>query len=295
VSSQDNSIILGSELRDRVTERLGFSSAPSPNFSGLKALYGAWCANVPFDNVCKMIALRAGGDLPLPGMQAEEFFEMWLTHGAGGTCWAMSNALLELALSLGFKAHRIAGCMNDRGIINHGSVRVTIDGSEWLVDASVHTNVPLLLNDEVFVNSDPVFAAEVEPAGATHVIWWNPPPSSAYRPCRLLADPVDYAYYLAAYERSRARGPFNQWLFARHNRPGEVLVLFGHTRFSKTADGLQDRDLSPEEVIEALHEDIGISQELVEQWVWAGGLKTTFEPPLGPKPPPIMQKPPSMR
>ena len=72
-------------------------------------------------------------------------------------------------------------------------------------------------------------------------------------------------------------------------------MLFGHTRFSKTADGLQGRDLSPEEVIEALHEDIGISQELVEQWVRAGGLKATFEPPLGPKPPPIMQKPPSMR
>ncbi len=295
MSSQDNSIILGSELRDRITERLGFSSAPSPNFSGLKALYGAWCANVPFDNVCKMIALRAGGDLPLPGMQAEEFFEMWLTHGASGTCWATSNALLELALSLGFKAHRIVGCIGDRGIINHGSVRVTIDGSEWLVDASVHTNVPLPLNKEVFVNSDPVFEIEIEPAGATHVIWWKPPPKTAYVPCRLFADPVDYAYYLAAYERTRIRSVFNQRLYARHCGPGEELVLLGHTRYSKTADGLQGRDLSPEEVIEALHEVIGISQELVEQWVRAGGLKATFEPPLGPKPPPIMQKPPSMR
>ena len=295
MSSEDNSITLGSELRDRVTERFGLSNAPSPDLSGLKALYGAWCANVPFDNVCKMIALRAGGDLPLPGMQAVEFFESWLTHGAGGTCWSMSNALFELALSLGFEAHRIAGCVRDRGIINHGSVRVTIDGSEWLVDASIHTNVPLPLNDEVFVNSDPMFAAEVEPVGATHVIWWIPPPQSAYIPCRLLADPVDYAYYLAGYERSRAQGPFNQRLFARHNRPGEVLVLLGHTRFSKTADGLQGRDLSPEEVIEALHEDIGISQELVEQWVRAGGLKATFESPPGPKPPPIMQKPPSKR
>ncbi len=293
--SKDNSIILGSELRDRVTERLGFSSAPSLDLSGLKALYGAWCVTIPFDNLCKMIALRAGDDLPLPGMPAVEFFERWLTHGVGATCWPTNNAFFELALSLGFEAHRIAGCNYDRDDISHGSVRVTIDGSEWLVDASMHTNVPLPLNDKVFVSSDPVFAAEIEPVGATHVIWRNHAPRSEYFSCRLLADPVDYACCVAGYERTRMRSPFNQQLYARHCRPGEELVLLGHTRYSKTADGLQGRDLSSDEVIEALHEDIGISQELVEQWVRAGGLKATFEPTQGRKPQRIMQKPPSQR
>ena len=295
VSLQDNSNTLGPELRDRVTKRLGLSSTPAPDFSGLTALYGAWCANVPFDNLGKMIALRTGGDLPLPGMHAVEFFERWLDHGAGGTCWPTSNAFFELVLSLGFEAHRIAGCMRDRGIINHGSVRVTINGSEWLADASMHTNVPLPLNDKVFVSSDPVFSAEIEPVGATHIIWRNHAPRSDYMPCRLLADPVDHAYCVAAYEGTRMRGPFNQQLYARHCHPGEELVLLGHTQYSKTADGLQGRDLSSDEVIEALHEDIGISQELIEQWIRAGGLKATFEPTQGRKPPSIMQKPPSQR
>ena len=293
--SQDISITLGAELRDRVIERLGFSSAPSPDFDGLKALYGAWCANVPFDNLGKMIALRAGDDLPLPGMSAVEFFEGWLTHGASGTCFPMCNALFELALSLGFEAHLIAGSPGETGIITHGSVRVTLDGSEWLVDAALLTNVPLPLNDKVFVSSDRVFTAEIEPVGATHVIWRNSAPKSEYLPFRFLADPVDYAYCVAAYEITRVRSIFNQRLYARRNRPGEELVLLGHTRYSKTADGLQGRDLSPEEVIEALHEDIGISQELVEQWVRAGGLKATFEPTQGRKPPPNIQKPPSQR
>ncbi len=119
VGLQDNSNTLGPELRDRVTKRLGLSSTPAPDFSGLTALYGAWCANVPFDNLGKMIALRTGGDLPLPGMHAVEFFERWLDHGAGGTCWPTSNAFFELVLSLGFEAHRIAGYFNDRGIMNH--------------------------------------------------------------------------------------------------------------------------------------------------------------------------------
>jgi arylamine N-acetyltransferase len=228
-------------------------------------------------------------------MQAVEFFETWINHGTGGTCWPMCNALFELAHSLGFEAYRIAGCMNDQDDIGHGSVRVTIDGSEWLVDASTLTNVPLPLNDKVFVSSDPVFAAEVEPVGATHVLWLNRPHQSAYMRCRLFADPVDYAYCFAAYKRSRMRSPFNQQLYPRHNRPGELLLLLGHTRYSKTADGLQSRDLSSEEVIGALHEDIGISREMVEQWVRAEGLEATFEPTQGRKPPPIMQKPPSQR
>ena len=293
--SQDNSISFGRDLRDRVVERLGLSSPPSVDPAGLRALYGAWCANVPFDNVSKMMALRSGSKLPLPGRHAVAFFETWLTDGVGGTCWSTSNALFELAISLGFDAHRIAGCMRDLGIINHASVRVNIEGDTWLVDSSMLTNVPLPLEHEVFVHDDPVFAAEVEPAGATHVVWWDAPPNSAYLPCRLLADPVDHAYYLAAYESSRDRSPFNQRLYARRNRPGELLVLLGHTRFSKTVNGLQTRELSPDEVSHALREDIGISQDVVEAWVRAGGLTASFETPQGPQPPPMLQRPPSKR
>ena len=131
--------------------------------------------------------------------------------------------------------------MRDLGIVNHASVRISIDGGEWLVNYSMLTNVPLPLNHELYVNDDPVFAVEVEPAGATHIIWWDTPPNSAYLPCRLLADPVDHAYYLAAYAGSRERSPFNQRLYARRNRPGERLVLSGNTRFSKTAAGIQAR------------------------------------------------------
>lgn len=293
--SQDQTTNLGPDVRDRVLDRLGMSSVPPPDLWGLRALYEAWCAHVPFDNVRKMIALLTRDDLPLPGGRAVEFFERWLSDGAGGTCWPTSNALFELTRSLGFDAHRITGYMRDLGIVNHASVRVDLDGATWLVDSSMLTNVPLPLQQEVFVHDDRVFAVEVEPTGTTHVIWWDTPPNSTYLPCRLLPDPVDHAYYLTAYEGSRERSPFNQRLYARRNRPGELLVLFGNSRFSKTVDGLQFKELTPDEVSEALRDDIGISQDLVEQWVRAGGLKASFEPPQGPKPPPVLQRPPSKR
>ena len=286
---------LSDKLLARVLGRLGFSNSPSADISGLRALYAAWCGSVPFDNVSKMLALREPGGGALPGGHAEEFFEHWLSHGAGGTCWPTSNALVTLARSLGFEAHRVVRCMRDLGVINHASVRVKIEGRDWLVDSSLLCNVPLPLDQNRFIHDDPAFAVEVEPVDRTHVIWADTPPNSDYLPCRICAEPASHAHYLASYEASRKRSPFNQRLYARRNHPGEFLVLLGSTRFSKTAKGLTIRELSPEGVCQALREDIGLSDCLIQKWVQSGSLDASFEAPAAPEPPPVTRKPPSQR
>jgi hypothetical protein len=116
-----------------------------------------------------------------------------------------------------------------------------------------------------------------------------------YVPCRLLGDGVELSFYLESYEKSRERGPFNQRLYARRNLPGELLVLLGNTRFSKTKAGLASRVLSREEVCLSLRTEIGLSAALVDAWVGSGALDASFEPPSGPKPPPITRLPPSKR
>jgi arylamine N-acetyltransferase len=127
-------------LQELVLARLGLPAAPLADLGGLRAIYRAWCANVPFDNVRKMMALRAQNDLPLPGGGAVSFLENWLAGGTGGTCWPTSNALYELLRSLGFEARRAAGSMRDPGIVNHATVKVAIDGRDWLVDSSLLSN-----------------------------------------------------------------------------------------------------------------------------------------------------------
>ena len=112
-------------LFDRILGRLGFTSTPAADLEGLRAVYSAWCLEVPFDNVGKLIALRTTPDATFPGMVGVEFLERWLTHGIGGTCWPSSNALYELLIALGFEARRIAASMGDTGIVSHGSVTVT--------------------------------------------------------------------------------------------------------------------------------------------------------------------------
>ena len=286
---------LNSALQELILQRLGLQSQPAVNLEGLQAVYRAWCIHVPFDNVRKMIALRSGPDCLLPGGRAVPFFEGWLADGTGGTCWPTSNALFALLHSLGFAACRITGSMRDLGFVNHASVKVAADGREWLVDSSLLSNVALPLNDEAFIHDDPVFPAEIEPDDSTHVVWSHTPPNSTWLPCRLSRDTATRASYLAWYDESRARSPFNQRLYARRNRPGEMVVLVGKTRFSKTVDGVVSRDLSADELCEALHRDIGLSEHVIDEWARSGSLADSLQPPSGPKPPPATRKPPSQR
>lgn len=280
---------LPAPLRDRVLERLGLSRVPSPEFDGLRELYGAWCTHVSFDNVRKIIALQTGRDLP--GRTAEDFFEVWLARGAAGTCWPGSNALYALIRSAGFDVMRGAGSARDLGPINHATNRVVLDGRTWLVDSSFLTVDPLPLDEGIHIGSGD-FAAEVELDGESHLIWIDFPPQGSL-PFRLLPHPISLSFHLEGYERSREKSAFNRRLYARRNFPGEKRILMGNRRVSKTAAGMDVRELTREELQEALVADIGIDIRLVEEWVACGGLELAFEE--APPPPPFDRKPPSQR
>jgi N-hydroxyarylamine O-acetyltransferase len=272
-------------LCDRVLERLGFAGPPSVDVDGLRALYAAWCARVPFDNTRKMIALRTPG-APLPGTTAEDFFqEGWLREGAGGTCWPSSHALWALLCAAGFDARRVVASMRDTGYGSHGTVKVRIDDTDWLVDSSMLTNAPAPCGGAVYIDTHPIWPIEIEPVDNTHLIWFDGTKDSDVLTCRVLQDPADPEWYVAAYEASRARSPFNDRLYVRKNFPAEIRMLVGATRISRTAAGIHASALSPDELRTALHEDMGISERLVVRWVQSGSLKASFETPQPPRAP----------
>lgn len=286
---------ISGELTDRILERLGLTAAPRADLDGLRSAYAAWCLNIPFDNVAKLIALLTAPDKPLPGMDATEFFERWLTHGVGGTCWSTSNALCEFLLSLGFKARRVAGSMGDTGYIGHGSVKVRLGDTDWLADSSMLTDTPIPLTDNVFISTETVFACEAEPAGDTHVVWADLLPTPALTPCRLLVDPTDHAYYVERFEASRARSPFNERLFIRRNGESDRRVLVGNKRTRKSAEGVETRELNPAELCSTLIDEFGVSKELVDDWRSCGALEASFAPLGTPQQQPGTHIPPSQR
>ena len=255
----------------------------------------AWCRHTTFDNLRKMIALRAAPpDAPLPGGTAGDFFEAWLTGGTGGTCWPGSNALFELVHGIGFDAVRATASMRDVGRATHGSVRVTLDGAHWLIDSSVLTEVPVPLTHTVVIENDPVFGFEIEPDNGTHVLWVSLPTADDLC-CRILEYGVSHGEYLERYEASRVSSPFNDAIYARRNLPGELVILRGPTHYSKTAEGVEKLELSPAGLCECLRDEFGFSGAIVDQWIAAGGLSASFEPFKGPPPPVDPRRPPSQR
>src|SRR5580658_389050 len=124
-------------LVERVLAKLGFARAPSANIEGLNDVYAAICSRIPFDNAQKRIWFAGGGEKPATGGDPEEFFENWVKHGTGGTCWPTNGGMYALARALGFRAWRTAGSVvvpdYPQGA-NHGSVLVDIEGVEYVFD-----------------------------------------------------------------------------------------------------------------------------------------------------------------
>jgi N-hydroxyarylamine O-acetyltransferase len=268
---------LDDRLLSDVISRLGLPSTIRIDLDGLTDVYAAWCSSVPFDNVRKMIAIRSDG-ADMPGLNASDFFQSWLADGSGGTCWPSSNALFTLLHTLGFAARRVAGAMFDLPDINHGSVKVTVDGRDWLVDSGMLTNRPLPLTEELYVSDDPHVGVEVEYVDGGHTVWIEFLPFSEYVPCRLRLDPVNYNYYHERYEHfSRGFSPFNTKLYVRKGGPEGAVVIAGGNEFTKTPDGMAVRPFDPEELTARLKSDLGLSDALVDRWVSSGCLESSLD------------------
>jgi arylamine N-acetyltransferase len=262
------SAALAPALRDSVLRRLGLPARPRTDLDGLRQLLRAWCLQVPFDNLRKMLALRDPAASPLPGGQAEDFFAAWLVDGAGGTCWAINNALHALLRAAGFDARRIVGQMRDAGVDNHASVKVVLDGRHWLADSTLLRDRPLPLDRDGFVDDHPVFPVAMDsPGDGSHRVWVDMPPNTEPMCCRILHGEVSPEYFLARYEASRTHSVFNHRLYARRDRPSEAVVLTGRTRWSKTHAGLSRRELDRPDLRRALRQDIGLSDRLITRWM----------------------------
>ena len=283
--------ILPVDLFEKVLQRLGFGNEPEKNLSGLGAAYRVWCETVPFDNAAKLIALATGAKGKLPGIDAQEFFINFVEHGIGGTCWPSSNALYSLFHDIGFEVKRLAGSMRDTGIISHGTTNAHIDGADWLIDSSMLTRDPLPLSFDLHIGSDPVWGGEVEYADDTHIIWWDAVPAPEFIPCRLLPHDVDYDFYLARYEASRTRSPFNERIYVRRNFPDSILVITGNRHFVKSSTGIEAKLLAESELEERLESEAGFSSHIIEKLRDCGAIKASMIPPDSP-PPPILRKRP---
>jgi N-hydroxyarylamine O-acetyltransferase len=263
---------LSPDLVERVLARFGLRQQPTLDLAGLNLLYAAFSASVPFDNVQKRIWFASPQTTPLPGGDPNEFFENFLRHGTGATCWPINGGLYALLRAVGFEARRIVGSVVVEGYpqgANHGSVLVTIDGISYLVDGWMASFkvLPLLLSGPT-ATGEGIHDIRAVPTGNGFEIisypGFNRHRPLPFRPEREY-DPVDHAFFLARADRTRTIGFFNDALFVSRHFPESILTVGRKSKFRVAADGtLSKTELTPAERRRALIEEFGLSEEIVE-------------------------------
>jgi arylamine N-acetyltransferase len=263
---------LSLDLVERVLAKLGLAAPPSLDLPGLNALCAAYCSTVSFDNIQKRIWFAGDQTKPLTGGDPTEFFKNWLTHGTGGTCWPINGALYALVRSLEFEARRIAGSMVVQGYprgANHGSVLVTLDETDYLVDGNIGAfkALPLVPNTPASTGQGihDIRAAPIE--GGFEVLWYTGTNRAAPVPFRPEPerDPVDHAFFLARYDRSKKVGFFNDALYICRRFPEAIVTLGRGTKLTVAADNsVSKAEIKDEERGRILVEELGVSAEIAD-------------------------------
>ena len=260
---------LSPALVERVLDGLGFSAAPTPVPGSLAALYHAWCQKIPFDNVHKLIYLRAGSTGPLPGDDPSEVLEAWLEHGTGATCWGASGALQALLRSLGFRALAVLATLVLRPDLppNHGTTVVEFDDEKFLVDTSLLHGSPLPLHEDRPTAIDhPAWALPARFEDGHHWFYARPFTRPSGIDCRLDVIGAPREQVCERHEATRAWGPFNYELSVRTNRGDRVIGTSWGKRMENDADGtLHERPFEKDERAAWLVEEVGLSEEIVSR------------------------------
>jgi hypothetical protein len=169
-------------------------------------------------------------------------------------------------VTLDFDARRGSAAMYDDRtgpIHTHGTTIVRLDGTDYWVDSSMLTNVPLpLIPDDATSIEDAVGPVRAEPVDDLWRVWWTSAVNGEDIGCLLLDDDASAAHYLARYEASRDVSPFNTVLYATRNTVDARVSLLAGTRFERTAAGITNAPMGDDRA-RFLIEEFGYSEEIV--------------------------------
>lgn len=268
VESPASGSALDGHLLEQTLECLGVA-AGEPDLDTLNRVYAAWCRAVPFDNIYKRLHFARNPDGLLPLGEPEEVLSTFLTHGTGGTCWPLAIAHHAILSALGYRLRGVAGSMV--GITppgfgpSHGTIIVTIDDQEYLVDNTIMAEEILPLSrDSATRAGRGGLAAWAEPNGELWDVHFRMAHSDREITCHLHVDNVGIGFFQERLQLTREYSRFNEAVYIRKNRGGGA-IAFGRGQLT-TMDpdgGRSVEAVRPERVPALLVDEFGLSAEIV--------------------------------
>ena len=269
-------LMISAELLERVKSKLALPRRPSLDLGGLNQIYAAYSGHVPNDNIHKRIWLAGDKSQPVTGGDPAQFFENWLAHGTGGTCFPANGALCALLCGLGFDARRILGSVMMEGVErdgNHGTVLVRIEDVDYLADAQLaaYSALPLIAGRSTSTGNG-IHDIYAVPHGVDFDVYWFPG-ANRLTPMVTRLDhkrgPVAHEIFLEHYAlsalRDRRRSPFNEALFIGRHFPDRILNVGRITRTEIRADNsVSRREITLAERAQILTGEFGVSEQIVK-------------------------------
>jgi arylamine N-acetyltransferase len=262
-------------LLTRVLAKLDLAEGLECTIAGLNRVYAAYCGHVPRDNIQKRIWLTGDQTTPVTGGDPVEFFENWLEHGTGGTCFPASGGLYTLLRALGFDAKRVSGCVIRDGVeydANHASILVQVEGADYLVDpqqasfralpivSGRHSSTGYGIHDTRAVPIPGGFELQSFPG------------SNRRDPLRIRfymeKCVVDHAFFIEKYALSAVReldrSPFNDALIVSRRFPSSIVIVGRGNRIEVAADNSVNKaEITIDERNRILVEELEISKEII--------------------------------
>ena len=265
---------LSSKLVTRILTKLDLKEGPVRDLAGLNHIYAAYCCHVPNDNIQKRIWLTGKQTSPVTGGDPIEFFENWLAHGTGGTCFPASEGLYALLRALRFDAKRVSGSVIREGLdreANHGSVMVCLEGVDHLVDPQHASFAALpIIPGKSSSTGDGIHDSRAVPvAGGFELQRF--PGANREEPLRIRFDLencfVDHDFFLSHYalsaSRERNRSPFNEALFFCRRFPNSIVIVGRGNRIEVSWDNsVTKSEITIDERNRILIEELGISEKI---------------------------------
>ena len=250
--------------------KLGFSARPSNDLAGLNALYASFSTRVPTDNIQKRIWFAGTRREPLTGGDPAEFYENWLRYGTGGTCWPINGGWCSLLETVGFEARRIVSSVIIDGYpagANHGSVIVTLDGRDYLVDAWMAAFEALpLVSDRATSGGTGLHTITAIPMnGDFEIRMFSGHDRDRILPVRteLGCSAVNHEYFLARYDLTKEIGFFNHALYICRRFPDHIIVLGRQNKIVVDAsNSVTKTGVTETERRRVLVEELGIAEAI---------------------------------
>ncbi|RYY00938.1 MAG: arylamine N-acetyltransferase, partial [Gammaproteobacteria bacterium] len=124
-----------------------------PTLHYLQELMTAYCSNVPWESISKIIKKNSCDKTINCLRLADEFWRSAFQYGTGGTCYESNWAFFCLLGDLGFEGYLTINKVMDKSYV-HAAIVIRINDKKYIVDIGYPTYAPILVAEEAVTVSD---------------------------------------------------------------------------------------------------------------------------------------------